>query len=131
MYKKLKKKDIDAVLKYLPYFKDKTNSFYTIENGNFYDPFKYSSEVYQFINILYKHNFIIVFDHPSWQPEALKYIENPKLLESTNILTLRKLLTLHVRKERFCSGHLAATVDTGHLVKILERLGELKTNLED
>ena len=131
MYKKLKKRDLDAVLKYLPYFKNKTNSFYTIEKGNFYDPFKYSSEVYQFINILYKHNFIIVFDHTSWQPEALKYIENPKFLESADILTLRKLLTLHVRKERFCSGHLATAIDTDHLIKILERLEELKTNLED
>lgn len=131
MYKKLKDKDLDAALQYLPYFKDKNNSFYTIEKGNFYDPYKYSSEVYEFLDILYKHNFIIIFNHPKWQPEALKYIEDPELLKSADILTLRKLLTLHIRKERFCSGHLAAAVDTGHLVKILERLKVLKSNLKD
>ncbi len=131
MYKKLKNNNFDAVLKYLPYFKDKTNSFYTIEKGNFYDPYKYSSEVYEFLDILYKHKFIIIFNHPKWQTEALKYIEDPELLKSADLLTLRKLLTLHVRKERFCSGHLAAAIDTGHLFKILERLKELKTNLED
>jgi len=131
MYKKLKNKDFNAVLEYLPYFKDKTNSFYTIEKGNFYDPFRYSSKVYQFLGVLHKHNFIVVFDHSGWQTEALKYIEDPELIESADILIIRKLLTLHVRKERFCSGHLAAAVDTGHLVKILERLEGLKTNLED
>jgi len=126
MYKKLKNEDFNAVLEYLSYFKDKSNSFYTIEKGNFYDPFRYRSKVYQFLDVLYKHNFIIVFDHPRWQPEAIKYVENPKLIESVDILTIRKLLTLHVRKERFCSGHLAAVIDTGHLLKILERLKELK-----
>lgn len=131
MYKKLKKRDFNAVLEYLPYFKDKTNSFYTIEKGNFNDPFRYGSKVYQFLDTLQKHDFIIVFDHPSWQPEAFKYIENPKLLKSADILTLRKLLTLHTRKERFCSGHLASVIDTGHLVKIFKRLKELKTNLKD
>jgi len=126
MHKGLKTKDIDAALKYLPYFRDKTNPFYTIEKRNFYDPFRYSSEVNQFVDVLYKHNFIIVFDHPSWQAEAKKYIEDPKLLESADILTLRKLLTLHIRKERFCSGHLVAMIDTGHLVNILERLKKVK-----
>jgi len=61
----------------------------------------------------------------------LKYIDNPELLESVDLLILRKLLTLHVKKERFCSGHLASVIDTGHLVKIFERLKELKTNLKD
>lgn len=96
MYKKLKKKDLDVVLKYLPYFKDKTNSLYTIENGNFYDTFKYSNEVYQFINILYKHNFIIVFDHPSWQFEALKYIENSKTFRISRYTNTEKVAQLFI-----------------------------------
>ena len=74
---------------------------------------------------------MIEFDYLRWLNEAKKYIEDPKLLESADLLTLRKLLTLHIRKERFCSGHLAAAIDTGHLVKILERLKVLKSNLED
>ena len=119
------------ILQYLPYFKDKTNSFYTTQKGNYYDPFKYSSEVHEFIKILHKHNFIILFDHPRWQSEACKYIENPELLESADLLTLQKLLTLHIRKERFCSGHLAGAIDSGHLLKILERLQALKPELED
>jgi len=131
IYKKLKKKDIDKILEYLPYFKDKTNSFYTIENGNFYDPYKYAPKVNQFIELLYQHNFIISFDYPSWQKEAIKYINDPKLLESADLLTLQKLLTLHVRKERFCSGHLAEVIDEGHIVKILERLKEIERNLKE
>ena len=131
MYKKLSVGDIDAILKYLLYFKDKSNIFYTIEKSNFCDPFKYSSKVHQFTDILQENNFTIVFDYPVWQSEAVKYIRNPKLLESVDLLTLRKLLTLHIRKERFCSGHLAAVIGIGQLVKILERLKALKSNLED
>ena len=131
MYKRLKKEDFDALLEYLPYFKDESNTLYTIEKGNFYDQYRYSSKVNQFIDVLYKHNFIIVFEYPSWQTEAKKYIEDPKLLESADLLILMKLLTLHIRKERFCSGHLAEVIDTGHLVKILERLKEIKIKLED
>jgi O-acetyl-ADP-ribose deacetylase len=74
---------------------------------------------------------MIEFDYPRWQNEALKYIENPKLLESSDLMILRKLLTLHIRKERFCSGYLAVAINTGHLVKILERLEELKTDMKD
>jgi O-acetyl-ADP-ribose deacetylase len=126
IYKEIKKKDIDKILEYLPYFKDKTNSFYTIESENYFDPYSYSGRVNQFIDTLYKHNFIISYDYPSWQPEAIKYVEDPKLLESADLLTLQKLLTLHVRKERFCSGHLASVIDEGHLLKILERLKKLR-----
>ena len=117
MYKKLKNNNLGVVLEYLSYFKDKSSSFYTIEKGNFYDPYRYSSKVYQFVDTLKEHNFLILFNHPRWQPGVIKYIEDSKLLESADLLTLRKLLTLHIRKERFCSGNLADAIDTGHMVK--------------
>lgn len=125
------RQNIERVLNFLPYFKDSSSKFYTIDKVKIMDPYIYDVRVHDFIRTIYKENFIIIFDHPRWQNEALKYIEDPKLLESASLLILPKLLTLHIRKERFCSGHLAAAIDTGHMVKILMRLKELKSSLED
>ena len=61
----------------------------------------YFVELNEFLDILYKQNFIIIFNHPVWQSQALKYIKDPELLKSANLLTLQKLLTLQIRKERF------------------------------
>ena len=111
----LRKRNFALQKKWL--LKDIADRIKTVEKDNFYDPYKYSSKVYQFVDTLKKHNFMIVFDHSRWQSEANKYIEDPKLLESADLLTLRKLLTLHIRKECFCSGHLTDAIDTRHMVK--------------
>jgi hypothetical protein len=36
------------------------------------------------------------------------------------------LITIHVRKERFCEGHLPAVVKCGHMAALLRRLKELR-----
>ncbi|MBN1128044.1 MAG: hypothetical protein JXA71_03610 [Chitinispirillaceae bacterium] len=41
-------------------------------------------------------------------------------------ILVRKLCTLHVRKDRFCEGHLAGIVEAGHMTEILKRLKELR-----
>jgi hypothetical protein len=41
-------------------------------------------------------------------------------------LSRMALLTLHVRKERFCEGHIAAMVEAGYIQGILERLKEMR-----
>jgi hypothetical protein len=38
---------------------------------------------------------------------------------------LRKLLTLHVRADRFSEGHLAHLFETGQMVMILKRSAEI------
>jgi len=80
----------------------------------------------EFIKTLYACNFIQPFDWGSWQDEAAKYIDYPHLLDSAALETVIKLLTAHVRKERFCNGHLAWVISNGHLLKILKRLSEIR-----
>ena len=82
----------------------------------------YAPELSQFHHAVYENGFVISFDWPSWQTQAMQYFDEPELLESADLLTLCKLLTLHVRKERFCDGHLAAMVECGHIAAILRRL---------
>lgn len=118
---------IDAVLKFLPLFE--SQDFIPgewIEKQGFFPHFSYSPEVLAFIRALYEQNFVLTFDWFNWSETATKYQENPQALNSADLLTLRKLLTAHVRADRFTEGHLAAVLQSGHIVAILKRVRQLR-----
>jgi len=50
-------------------------------------------------------------------------------LKNADIKIIRKLLTLHIRKERFYEGHLIDIIDSGHMVIILNRLVQIRENM--
>ena len=56
-----------------------------------------------------------------WQETAREYVEDPAKVESADAETIQKLLTTHVRKERFFEGHLAAMFENGHVVALLQK----------
>ena len=122
-------KNLENILKFLLYFESTDNEFFKIDLKYLMYPYVYSKEVDDFVEVLYKENIIIIFDWPSWQNEAEKYYNDPEFLKTTDIGTLRKLLTLHVRKERFCSGHLASMIASGHIVNILKQLKTIRDNI--
>ena len=118
---------IDAVLDFLPTFEreDFVPSKVEAPPGQF--PYHvFAEELSQFHQVLYDNGFVLSFDWPSWQEEAQRYYEQPELLRTADLQVLRKLITLHVRKERFCEGHLPAMVKCGHITAILRRLKELR-----
>lgn len=117
--------NIFNTLKFLPFFESINKDFYTLDMRYMLDPYVYCNEVNEFMGTLYKENIVFSFDWPGWQKEGVKYFNDPELLKSADILTLRKLLTLHLRKERFCSGHFAEMISSGHILNILKRLYEL------
>ncbi|MBN2073615.1 MAG: hypothetical protein JW770_06700 [Actinobacteria bacterium] len=121
--------DIDAMLEFLPYFKDKSNVFYTIDKKDLFYPYRYSEEVNKFLEVVYTRNIVYFFDWGSFQDKAMEYYENPKLLGQVDFDTLRKLLTLHIRKDRFCDGHFGHMIKSGQIVGILERLEELRKDI--
>ena len=84
--------------------------------------FSFDEAVSTFIQALYKHNWIIPFDWSEWQHEAEKYVNDPTLLETADVETIGKLFTTHVRKDRFCEGHLASMFENGQIVALLRRL---------
>ena len=133
---KVTTQDVDSVLQYLPYFADPNNKFYEIDKGSFsepgdinIEPFIYSQKVSEFSKALYHCNFIQEFDWTSWYDEAEKYQKQPNFIGDADLETIIKLLTTHMRADRFCSGHLASVLDNGHLLKILERLAEIRKGL--
>jgi len=103
----ISKENITAILKYIPIFE--------AENFN-------PDEIYSFMQDLYDNNIIYPFDWPAWEDESQKLYKNPDALASADLETLRKLLTVHVRKDRFCEGHLAGVIRDGHVLAILKRL---------
>ncbi len=79
-----------------------------------------------FIDTLYENKWIVPFDWSSWQDEAESYAEHPDKTASASVKTIQKLLTTHVRKDRFCEGHLDAMVENGHIAALLRRLKDLR-----
>jgi hypothetical protein len=79
-------------------------------------------EAWGFLDALHKHGWLSPFDWTAWQDEAERYLKDPAALASADLDTLRKLLTLHVRKDRFCDGHLLEMFESGNITAILRRL---------
>jgi len=111
--------DVDAVVQYLPYFANPNNKFYEIDESPLskssvinIEPYIYSHKVSEFITTLSRCNFIQEFDWTSWD-ECEKYQKYPHLIGDINLETIIKLLTTHVRADRFCSGHLASARSIG------------------
>ena len=130
--KLLSAEHIDAVLEFLPFLADegfKPVKEVVCEPGHFgyqvWDPV-----LERLYSALHDNGFIVPFDWPSWQDKARQYLEFPELMESADLNTLRKLLTLHVRKDRFCEGHFTAMVKIGHIRLLLERLKVIRDSFE-
>jgi hypothetical protein len=80
---------------------------------------------------LYEEGFIIDFDWPKWQDQAEQYYSKPELLKTADIVTVQKLLTTHIRKERFCDVHLACMIKNRHISAILHRLKDIRCKMVD
>ena len=130
MDKKITKENIDAILKYLPVFEKKGFKAGKWEKDIMNPFFRYSKKVSDFRTDCYDQNIIYPFDWTKWV-KAKDYIRNAKLLNKASLLTLRKLLTLHMRKDRFCEGHLVSLIEEGHIVDILRRLKKIREKMEE
>ena len=114
---------LDAVLRFLPVFEQPDYTF-----GEWHSPrgqfpfYAVNAEVMDFLQTLDEQQIVFPFDWPRWQEEAGRYVSDPGALEMADLLTLRKLLTTHVRTERFVEGHLANMLESGHITAILRRL---------
>jgi hypothetical protein len=95
------------------------------------DPFDvdYDPIVWNLMRTFEQNGFVQPYDWGKWQPQAERIFQDPKLLEQADLDTCIKLITLHVRKDRFCSGHFGAMVRCGHIAAILRRLDMLRKTL--
>lgn len=129
---------IQAVVKFLP-------TFESIKPGDFSSSVRLPGQedvaygighvefhpaVYKFIEACYENGFVQPYDWPAWATQAQRYMHNPKLVASAELVTCIKLLTAHIRCERFCDGHLHSVFESGHLTAVLRRLGDLARKQE-
>ena len=118
---------VDAVLAFLPIFESKEFSCgeWVVRNG--YMPnFTYGPDVDGFVRALYEQHIVLQFDWVSWKDEAKRHMASPDSLAEADLLTIRKLLTTHVRADRFTEGHLGHIFERGHIVEILRRLKTIR-----
>jgi hypothetical protein len=92
--------------------------------------YEYNREILLFIETLNAASVVFDFAWGPWQPQALRYWEEPARLDRARLLTLRKLLTLHLRKDRFVEGHLAQMLESGHITAILRRADYLVSGVK-
>jgi hypothetical protein len=119
---------LDAVLRFLPIFEQPGVVFGEWRSPEGQVPYySMTGEAMDFFRAI--QPILFPFDWPSWQEEAEKYVVDPQALATAGLLALRKLLTTHVRKDRFVEGHFGAMLESGHITAILRRLREIREQM--
>jgi hypothetical protein len=114
--------DIDAVLAHLPALERCDPRQHPPWRGA-------PPAVAQLQQALAHHGFQIGFDQAAWQAQAEAYHRDHSTLAGASLLDLCKLLTLHLRADRFNGGHFVAVVQSGLIAAILRRLHSLRDEL--
>lgn len=127
---------VNALLEYLPLMDSRVAGHWEggdrREDGSITVPwFDYDPGVLAFIRACGSHGWIEPFDWGEWLPEAERYYREPGLLTTAGVETVQKLLTVHVRRDRFVEGHLASIIEEGHIAAVLHRLRDIRERLPD
>jgi hypothetical protein len=83
-------------------------------------------------DIAYRFGWVLTdFDWSAWAhgPECQRLIQHPEEVQNVDPHTLAKLLTAHLRQDRFCEGHLSSAYEAGHLAAIVRRAVALAARL--
>ena len=125
------KADIDAMLELIPLFENSNRDHgeWGEFKGGHVPMFHLGSADSQFMERAYEHKFVYSFDWPSWKDEAERLTDDPEALKTADLDMIRKLITTHVRADRFCEGHLAGVSKSGHLLAILYRLTQIRESM--
>jgi O-acetyl-ADP-ribose deacetylase len=87
---------------------------------------EWAPDLSAFHKAVYEEGFAYSFPWVDWQDRAEAFVKKPEMLATADLQDICRLLTTHVRKERFCEGHLPAMMHSGHITKLLERLQEIR-----
>jgi hypothetical protein len=82
-------------------------------------------EARELAHVLDEDGWIVDFDWPAWESKAAYYYRHPERLCCADLATLRRLLTLHARKDQCSEGYLAGMIRGGHMLEILRRVAAL------
>jgi hypothetical protein len=125
-------KQIDAILPFLDRFEAAGFSAGSWKTPEGQMPwFDLGEAVTEFQRVLYDHGWVTpAFNWTEWQRSAQAFVDSPEKVERADAVTIQKLLTTHVRADRFCAGHLAAMFKNGHIVALLRRLKTIRGKMK-
>ena len=86
-----------------------------------------SKTAYEFVQPCYDENFVQPFDWMEWSKKHEVELSSEAFTSRADLGRIIRLLTTHIRADRFCSGHLLSVIDDGTIVRILTRLKQLSS----
>jgi len=118
---------VDAVLSFLPLLEEEDTEWGEWVSQPGHLPYVQWSELARaFIQALHDNGWIVEVDWTQWAEEVKRYENWPEALHSSDLETLQKLLTCHVRADRFVEGHLLSIMKSGHITAILRRVQQIR-----
>ena len=126
-------KQLNAILPFLDTFRKmgfKCGEWMVASESLVIPHFAFTKAFESFLQALYDNDWIEQLDWTKWQETAARYVDSPDLLTSASAETIRTLLTIHVRKDYSCEGHLAAMFENGNIVALLQRLKEIRQEMK-
>lgn len=115
---------LENLLEFIPVFEDPafcpTGQIPEDEEG--YPDEAFMKTVSRFMDACYKNGFVVRFDWEHWETEAMAFVRDPALLNAADPLVLRRLLTWHIRQNRFTRNHVASMIASGHILLVLRSL---------
>jgi hypothetical protein len=126
----LQRRQIELVTKFLPIFEaiePENFARYIESQGSAKETFvlghpDYHPAVHEFMEACYSTGLVKPFDWGAWAKQARRYMSDPALVRSARLGTCIRLMTAHLRAERFCNGHLEGVLRSGHVTAILRKL---------
>lgn len=131
---KLVTKDgIAKVLAFLPYLRDINQNYGEVLGGEKHGeivsmPYdSLSDRAMEFVEACYQANLVQSFDWSTWAEKNAALAHEGKGLESADLDCIVRLVTAHLRADRFVEGHLLEVMRSGLMRRILERLQEISS----
>lgn len=116
--------DIDALLAFLPGFRERNRRFVRTEPSVANNwAYQYEPDVSAFFGIASAECWM---DHDYDPQLAASMLKDRTVVANADLLTLRTLMTACVRGEKFCDGWWASILQDGTLVAVLERVEAIR-----
>ena len=122
---------MDALLEFLPYFQNQRARFGKPPTvvDMVASPTIFTEKSLRFYDACYETRFVQPFDWSAWTSRHERLVFRGEGIENLALEELGRLLTTHVRGDRFNDGHLLEVMRSGQMGRILARLRQLRAEI--
>jgi len=99
------------------------------KDGSFQLPYpQYHNLVHEFFHAVAGESWM---DYEYKPEQAYQMLKDEELVRTASLSQIKTMLTFCLRGERFSDGHWAQMIEEGHIRRLLERLNEIKLDLQN